>query len=347
MSTSTALINIASEDVVHRLLDTLTQIEPCWEGVETERPTQLVRTSDFDEHWNMTLKPEGYYGDELGRRAAIRRKIDDDNDANDVHWAAHNAAKLWFTMSGTMPLVGRDKKDTPYCIVWCKQVRAMRSSCREGIRDLALQEMTRMRAQADTRTTVVTSPNPYPYPGLLAYPSAIRLVVLLPAKEKHSDIFCVLCNSTLSRSESNQYEALSYVWGTSSKRKSITVNGRQFQATENLELALRNLRYRDKHRVLWIDSMCINQNDVTERNKQVQQMDCIYSKTQMVVVWLGPESDTSSNSFQFFQHGSVRFRGPKDSQDHEKYRDAVISSVEAGSCTARSSTNHEVKCSET
>lgn len=154
----------------------------------------------------------------------------------------------------------------------------MRNSCREEIRELALQEMLRMKAQTDTKTTVVVSSNPYPYPGLLSDPSAIRLVVLLPSVEKHADIVCVLCNGALSRSESDQYEALSYVWGDSLKRRPITVSNQQFQATENLELALRHLRQRDRPRVLWIDSLCINQNDVAESNAKVQQLDRIYRK---------------------------------------------------------------------
>ncbi|KAI0197181.1 heterokaryon incompatibility protein-domain-containing protein [Xylaria flabelliformis] len=164
-----------------------------------------------------------------------------------------------------------------------------------------------MKSQDDISATFIPNPNPYLYPPLLQDPSAIRLVVLLPSAESHSDILCKLCNSTLGRSDTDKYEALSYVWGDSSKTKAISVNNKPFQATRNLESALRNLRYRNRYRVLWVDSMCINQSNVTERNAQVQQMDCIYKKAQRVIVWLGPESEDSSDAFDILNN---RDRGP-------------------------------------
>lgn len=203
----------------------------------------------------------------------------------------------------------------------------MRNSCREEIRELALQEMLRMKAQTDTKTTVVVPSNPYPYPGLLSDPSAIRLVVLLPSVEKHADIVCVLCNGALSRSESDQYEALSYVWGDSLKRRPITVSNQQFQATENLELALRHLRQRDRPRVLWIDSLCINQNDVAESNAKVQQLDRIYKSAQKVVVWLGPESDTSGDAFDFLRDQPRPDPANTDDRYHELYWTTFASSL--------------------
>lgn len=42
---------------------------------------------------------------------------------------------------------------------------------------------------------------------------------------------------------------------------------------------------------LWIDSICINQNDIPERNAQVALMARIYSSAQSVVIWLGPADE--------------------------------------------------------
>jgi hypothetical protein len=39
--------------------------------------------------------------------------------------------------------------------------------------------------------------------------------------------------------------------------------------------------------MLWVDALCINQEDTTERNHQVMQMGAIYEKAKRVVVWLG------------------------------------------------------------
>jgi hypothetical protein len=40
--------------------------------------------------------------------------------------------------------------------------------------------------------------------------------------------------------------------------------------------------------LLWIDGICINQNDSTERSAQVRMMGRIYSKAKHLVIWLGP-----------------------------------------------------------
>jgi hypothetical protein len=41
------------------------------------------------------------------------------------------------------------------------------------------------------------------------------------------------------------------------------------------------------HPLLWVDAICINQDDLEERNRQVSLMAFIYSRAQAVLVWLG------------------------------------------------------------
>jgi ankyrin repeat protein len=92
-----------------------------------------------------------------------------------------------------------------------------------------------------------------------------------------------------------EYEALSYTWGASDRPNEITINGNRMPVTMNLFQALWNLRYPDKGRILWIDAICINQENLEERGHQVKQMASIYKKAQRVVVWLGQSSlDTDS-----------------------------------------------------
>lgn len=57
--------------------------------------------------------------------------------------------------------------------------------------------------------------------------------------------------------------------------------------TPNLELALRHLRRRSQRRTLWIDALCINQEDEDEKMAQIQRMGVIYASAAAVVVWLG------------------------------------------------------------
>jgi hypothetical protein len=87
------------------------------------------------------------------------------------------------------------------------------------------------------------------------------------------------------------YEALSYVWGTSTTTIPITVNGRRMDITPNLHFALQKLRLTDRPRILWVDAICINQQNVTERSHHVSFMGKIYSHAYSVLIVLGDSPD--------------------------------------------------------
>jgi hypothetical protein len=95
-----------------------------------------------------------------------------------------------------------------------------------------------------------------------------------------------------------EYEALSYVWISSSRDKSMICNGHEFKITDSLDVALRRLRLSDKPRSLWIDQICINQESIDERNVQVGLMGLIYSKAVMVNAWLGPADFDDADAAQ-------------------------------------------------
>jgi len=61
-----------------------------------------------------------------------------------------------------------------------------------------------------------------------------------------------------------------------------------------MEAALRHLRYRDRPRKLWVDTICINQADNDEKSVQVRRMARIYRSAYRVVAWLGPQRDRSN-----------------------------------------------------
>lgn len=83
------------------------------------------------------------------------------------------------------------------------------------------------------------------------------------------------------------FEALSYTWGGTVGTKKIVLNGFPFLVTQNLWDALNHLRFRRIPRTMWIDSLCINQEDVLERSSQVQLMPRIYQSASRTVIWLG------------------------------------------------------------
>jgi hypothetical protein len=84
---------------------------------------------------------------------------------------------------------------------------------------------------------------------------------------------------------SDGFYALSYVWGPPSNTAWIKVNGKYMKIRENLAICSRHLQ--GVPRPLWADAICVNQDDVGERNQQALLMTRIYRSARMVLSWLG------------------------------------------------------------
>ena len=97
----------------------------------------------------------------------------------------------------------------------------------------------------------------------------------------------------------NPYEALSYTWGSEDHQQTILCDGKLLSITQDLHVALRNLRDTSAPRMLWIDQICINQADLEERSAQVTIMDVVYWSAQRVVVWLGDKTESSYLAIEF------------------------------------------------
>ena len=139
-------------------------------------------------------------------------------------------------------------------------------------------------------------PTAYEYDKLPSS-TAIRLVNLEGGIAEDT-LRCNIITTTLEAQ--SVYEALSYVWGDENDKPTIQIGtqheDRQLCITKNLAAALRRLRYPSSLRVLWIDSICINQNDIEEKNLQVPLMGEIYRQASRVLVWLGDGPDLESTA---------------------------------------------------
>ncbi|PQE09703.1 ankyrin and het domain protein [Rutstroemia sp. NJR-2017a BBW] len=119
------------------------------------------------------------------------------------------------------------------------------------------------------------------------------------------------------------FEALSYTWGSEADPEVVHVvcpkdgHLRSIRVRKNLEVALRHLRRSDRHRILWIDAICINQEDNVEKGPQVAMMGDIYRSADRVVVWLGPEADGSSAALDAL--GFLGFLGSQITVDWSTY----------------------------
>lgn len=144
--------------------------------------------------------------------------------------------------------------------------------------------------------------------------------------------------------DAEPYEAISYVWGDPQKRRNITIDGATLSLTENLHGALTAFRHRPVARSsdeldvgtapaqrqpvrrVWVDAVCINQEDLQERLSQVKLMSFIYADARRVLSWLGWEE----NEF-----------GRRLIQDAIHFIHVFMKDPEAGLCDARILLHHD------
>lgn len=97
--------------------------------------------------------------------------------------------------------------------------------------------------------------------------------------------------------ECPEYIALSYSWGDHGSTRPILLDGRITQVTTSLEMALKELVARGI-RVIWVDALCIDQENAYEKVYQLRQMGTIFSRAAKVIAWLGPAAEDSDNAMQ-------------------------------------------------
>jgi hypothetical protein len=85
------------------------------------------------------------------------------------------------------------------------------------------------------------------------------------------------------------YIALSYTWGDPRDVVPLQVGGTTMMVTRNLRDALIAIRSEPliSSFPVWADAVCINQNDIKERNNEVKKMLEVYRRASRVIIWLG------------------------------------------------------------
>jgi hypothetical protein len=116
------------------------------------------------------------------------------------------------------------------------------------------------------------------------------------------------------------FAAVSYVWGAAPASISIPCNGSSILITSTAYNMLEHLRLFGVP--VWVDAICINQEDLEEKSTQIPLMQKIYTNASCVFVWIG----TSNPSIQSFM---LNFPGVMDlskswtrrvETDHPKWR---------------------------
>lgn len=104
------------------------------------------------------------------------------------------------------------------------------------------------------------------------------------------------------------YTALSYTWGSPKDMSPtpIWIDNKPLKVRNNLMSALRALRHHQEDRTYWIDAICINQADVSEKNHQVASMARIYQGAEAVKIWLGVDDDSSRTALAYVRETSKK-----------------------------------------
>lgn len=111
------------------------------------------------------------------------------------------------------------------------------------------------------------------------------------------DLRCTLLTTVLFDDDPPEYETISYTWGDPRDREPISINDRYLNVPTNTAKALRCARSLSEDRVVWIDAICINQDDLDERNDQVSMMSSIYRCSQCNLIYLGDDGDKATQAF--------------------------------------------------
>ncbi|GKU21760.1 unnamed protein product [Fusarium langsethiae] len=126
------------------------------------------------------------------------------------------------------------------------------------------------------------------YTYKLVSKSEIRLVTFKTSGSDGQQLEASIKNVTLDPEHPTTYTALSYCWGNAVERVEVPCDGEMLSITISLHEALVEITKSRQNEPLWIDQICINQEDMVEKSEQVSKMNVIYDKAETVVAWLGP-----------------------------------------------------------
>ena len=136
-----------------------------------------------------------------------------------------------------------------------------------------------------------------------------RVILLQSNPNRNADLRCTLVELLFDApvAEKRVYNALSYIWGASTGTRPLFCEGKSILITPNCESALRHLRHPRKVVALWVDAICINQEDLIERAQQVSLMATIYRQAHEVLIWLGPGSEEITQCFSRARVTSIMY----------------------------------------
>ena len=116
-------------------------------------------------------------------------------------------------------------------------------------------------------------------------------ILTIESGSQSSSVYCRFSHCSLD--DWPEFQAVSYTWGTPEMTKRIyLVEGGYIPATANCLDMIVHLRKAGIRRV-WIDAVCIDQENPEERSQQVSTIGHIFQHATYTIVYLGPDDEHS------------------------------------------------------
>jgi hypothetical protein len=146
-----------------------------------------------------------------------------------------------------------------------------------------------------------------------------RLIRVLP--ERMSKLKCEIVHRSLE--DPPDYIAISYAWGDGVDTKPLVLQGATIPVAASLYDALKAIRQKKTEALVWVDALCIDQQNKDERATQVRLMGHIYSRATSVAIWLGSEADDSALAVQLLERVAQNVVSPQRIRSLRKYPDSA------------------------
>lgn len=130
---------------------------------------------------------------------------------------------------------------------------------------------------------------------------ATRILQMEPANDFDEPISGTLQVIYLDDSNCPPFRALSYTWAPEYPKDTICCGGHRLEVTANCSKALRQIRQVFGQTAIWVDSICIDQGNDTEKQSQIPLMADIYLKAFKTIVWLGEAENSSGRVIQIIK----------------------------------------------
>ena len=135
--------------------------------------------------------------------------------------------------------------------------------------------------------------------------NCIRVLEIVPANTHAFDTSLRANIKVVNLDDKPDFTALSYVWGMDQQPRTIRCDSFDVNITHNCYDALSHLRKKLGRLTIWVDAICINQQDDNEKIHQIALMQTIYGQATTVYGWLGMSNERSNRAMTYLTRAGL------------------------------------------